>query len=131
MTEIWQAQAEGATVTPGDDTLVSVPSGQVVMLEDVIWNVPGPDGLAIRFRFLAPQIARDGGSIDADTASMDMQALCRSFALPRISDQGPQPGQIIISLSDRPVKFGDTDPEATQFFEAYSIENGDCIWSIF
>ena len=35
---------------------------------------------------------------------------------------GPQPSQIVISLADRPVPFGQPDPEATQFFEAFRPE---------
>ena len=48
------------------------------------------------------------------------QHLCQNFALPRISDIGPQPSQIVSSLSDRPVPFGEAAPDATQFFEAYT-----------
>ena len=44
---------------------------------------------------------------------------------------GPQPSQIVISLSDRAVPFGEADPEATQFFEAYRVEGGACIWEMF
>ena len=94
-------------ITPGNDLAVTVPSGQAVTLQDVIWNVPGTDGLATRFRFVAPAIA-PGGGIDFDTASADMQALCDGFALPRVKDNTPPPAQIVISLSDRPLQFGET-----------------------
>ncbi|RID93951.1 acetolactate synthase [Gemmobacter lutimaris] len=115
----------------GDASPIAVPSGQPVTLLDVIWNEMGPDGLTLRFRFLAPQIARAGGSVDVDTATTDMQALCESFALPRISDFGPVPQQVIISLSDMNVPFGETAPEATQFFEAFTIRDGACIWEMY
>lgn len=110
---------------------IVVPSGQEVMLLEVITNVPGPEGLTARFRFLAPGIAREGGSVDAETAALDMDALCKDFALPRISNLGPVPRQVIISLSDRDVPFGEARPDATQFFNAYSIEDGQCIWEMF
>ena len=55
----------------------------------------------------------------------------QGFALPRIDPHGPQPAQVIISLSDRPVPFGEVEPDVTQFFEAYRIENGACIWEMF
>jgi len=131
MGDLVRVQAEGGTVEPGDGLAVPVPSGQEVTLMDVIWNIPGPEGLATRFRFLAPAIARAGGTITADQAQDDMLALCRGFALDRIAAAGPQPAQIIISLSDRPVPFGDTVPEATQYFESYALEDGDCVWSLF
>ena len=102
-----------------------------VTLIDVVWNAPGPEGLAARFRFLAPAIAREGGTVGFEDASADMAWLCENFALSRIAALGPAPGQIIISLSDRPVPFGEADPEATQFFEAYRLENGACIWEVF
>jgi len=119
----------GAVLVKAGETIV-VPSGQQVTLQDVIWNEPGPSGLTFRFRFIAPQIAQ-GGTIDPETASADMAALCQNFALPRIDPNGPQPAQIIISLSDQPVPFGEVLPDVTQFFEAYRVENGTCIWEMF
>lgn len=114
------------------EELIAVPSGQPVTLQDVVMNQPGPEGLTARFRFLAPEIARQGGSIDFDTASLDMDHLCASYALPRVlTGTGPRPGQIIVSLSDVPVIFGEITPQATQFFEAYAVENGTCIWEQF
>jgi len=115
----------------GADEGVELPSGQIVTLLDVIWNEPGPEGLTTRFRFLAPEIAAEGGSVDFDTAVEDMAHLCQTYALPRVADNVPVPQQIIITLSDRPVIFGEAAPEATQFFEAYRIEDGLCIWEIY
>ena len=126
-----QLPADGDVVLVGDNAPIAVPSGQAVTLQDVIWNEAGPSGLTLRFRFVAPQIARSGGSVDAESASADMMALCNAFALPRLAEFGPQPGQVIISLSDRALPFGETVPEATQFFEAFSIENGTCVWEMF
>lgn len=110
---------------------ITVPSGQKVTLLDVITNVPGPEGLTARFRFLAPAIAKDGGTVDAETAAIDMDHLCQSYALPRISSLGPLPVQIILSMSDRDVPFGEARPDATQYFNAYSIADGQCIWEMF
>ncbi len=110
---------------------IAVPSGQTVTLLDVITNIPGPDGLATRFRFLAPQIARDAGLVDAETAAADMDFLCENFALAKIAEMGPQPAQIIISMSDTDVPFGEARPDATQFFNSYSIEDGSCVWDVY
>ena len=110
---------------------LDLPSGQKVSLIDAISNIPGERGLAIRYRFLAPQIARDGGTIDADTAAKDMDWLCANYALPRLPKTGPTPAEIIISMADRDVPFGEDHPEATQFFNSYSIENGTCEWELF
>lgn len=91
---------------------------------ETISNAPGPDGFTLRFRFLAPAI---GGGVDFDTASADMEWLCEHYALPRIAATGPRPAQVIVSLADRPLPFGDSDLEAVQFFEAYRPEAGRCV----
>jgi hypothetical protein len=110
---------------------VEVPSGQSVTLLDVIPNAPGPAGLTLRFRFVAPAISREGGSVDYETAAADMAHLCLTYALPRIPDFGPVPQQVVISFSDRPVPFGVAMPEATQYFGAFRIEDGTCIEDLF
>lgn len=110
---------------------IEVPSGQTVTFLDVVHEAPGPDGLTYRFRFVAPAIARVGGTVGSDQALEDMAALCESYALPRLAALGPQPSQIIISLADRAVPFGQPDPEATQFFEAFRPEGSGCVWEGF
>ncbi|MFN3972237.1 MAG: DUF6497 family protein [Gemmobacter sp.] len=120
-----------ADIPAAPDEPIPVPSGQLVTLQDVIWNEMGPEGLTMRFRFVAPSIARDGGTVAFEVAVWDMLHLCQAYALPRISEIGPVPAQVVVSLSDVPVPFGEAVPEATQFFEAYSIEDGTCIWEAF
>lgn len=110
---------------------ITVPSGQVVTLLDVIMDTQGPEGLTMRFRFLAPGVAKDGGTITAEVAGADMDALCQDYALPRVADTGPQPAQIVISMSDMDVPFGESHPEATQLFNSYSIADGLCVWDMF
>lgn len=123
--------APGELVALGDDGLIPVPSGQEIRLLDVIRTSAGPAGLAYRFRFVAPEIARETGAVSYETAAGDMAMLCRDYALPRLASTGPQPGQIIISLSDQPLEFGMSDPGVTQYFDAFAIENGTCIWEMF
>ena len=113
------------------EELITVPSGQAVTLLDVISTAPGPEGLTARFRFLAPAIARDSGSVDAETAALDMDFLCQTYALDKIANTGPQPAQIIISMSDVDLPFGETRPAATQLFNSYSIADGSCVWDIY
>lgn len=110
---------------------INLPSGQTVTLIDTLANIPGNDGLAMRYRFLAPQIARDGGTVNAETATKDMDWLCNTYALPRLPTTGPKPVEIIISMSDRDVPFGEDHPEATQFFNSYSIDDGTCQWEMY
>ncbi|WP_291240572.1 DUF6497 family protein [Gemmobacter sp.] len=122
---------DGTVVLTGGAEALSVPSGQPVTLQDVIRSEDGPVGAALRFRFVAPQIAREGGNVDFETASADMADLCQRFALPRMAELGGAPRQIIISLAAAEVPFGETAPEVTQFFESFRVENGTCIWEMF
>ena len=116
--------------TPPLSEAIPVPSGQTVTLVNVIMNEPGPEGATVRFRFLAPAIG-PGGGIGFDVASLDMMHLCETYALPRVLGNTPTPSQIIVSLSDVAVVFGEAAPSATQFFEAYRIEEDRCIWEAF
>lgn len=131
MTETAAEQEQVRIEPAADDALIEVPSGQAVRLIDTIWGAPGPNGLTVRFRFLAPQIERDLGRMTFIEAEADMAHLCEHYALPRLATPGPEISQVIISLSDRIVAFGEISPEATQFFEAYRPENGACIWEGF
>jgi hypothetical protein len=131
MTDLLRVQAEGTQALPGDPAAITLPSGQVARLQDVVWNAPGPDGLTLRFRFIAPAISQQGGTVDFETAAADMLWLCQTYALPRVPVTGPRPSQIIISLADRDLPFGQAAPDATQFFEAYGLEDGQCIWTAF
>lgn len=107
---------------------IAVPSGQAVEFVEVLADDSGD---TIRFRFLAPAIARDGGSVGNLVALADMEALCRDVAVPWLAQQGESVAQIVISLADQPVTFGVSTPQATQFFETYRHENGRCIWEEF
>lgn len=104
-----------------------VPSGQPVELHEVLVDEVGTETW-LRFRFVAPQIAREGGSITYVDAEPDMQHLCDKLALPYIDQYALSGDVIVISLSDRPTEFGQADPDATQFFDAYRPDGASCIW---
>ena len=110
---------------------VTVPSGQPVEFVDLVKEANGTPDSIFRYRFVAPQIARDGGTIGIDAALEDIDALCKSFVLPQLEADAEMPERVVISLSDRPVEFGVPTPAATQFFEAFRIENGACVWEGF
>lgn len=107
--------------------LIEVPSGQPVTFQDVIWEEEGGEN-TYRFRYIAPEISRDGGSVDFDKAESDLRYLCEQSALPALKRQDRPVARIVITLSDRPVAFGETDPRATQFFDSYSPQGNNCIW---
>lgn len=109
---------------------IAVPSGQPVTLAEVLLD-DAPGETWARFRFVAPQIARRGGSVSHEQAAPDMDHLCAGLALPYLAEQGLAPARVVISLSDRLLPFGTQDAEATQFFEAYRPEGATCIWEAF
>jgi hypothetical protein len=110
---------------------IELPSGHTVTFHDVVWGEPGAAGLTVRFRFLDPDLSTRTNEEGMIIVTDDTAFLCESFALDRIANGGPRPKQIVISISDRPVEFGEPNPEATQVFEAYSYSDGTCIWDFF
>tara|TARA_R110002012_G_scaffold106871_6_gene248284 strand:- start:9297 stop:9674 length:378 start_codon:yes stop_codon:yes gene_type:complete len=106
---------------------VDVPSGQPVELQEVLVDqVSGETWL--RFRFIAPQIARDTGAIDSVQAGPDMAFLCEAVAAPYIAQYELAGDVIVISMSDRRAEFGAADPDMTQFFELFRLNDNTCIW---
>ena len=52
------------------DAAIPVPSGQDVRFLDLIRSEPGPDGLTLRFRFIAPAISSSEASTVAPQKRM-------------------------------------------------------------
>ena len=117
--------------TPAYAQSIPVPSGQPVELVERIEDPHGPMGLTLRYRLLSPAISRDGGSVDLETALADIDAICSDYVQIDVQSLDIAPAQIVIALMDRPVPFRQAAPEATQYFEAYRIEDGTCIWEGF
>lgn len=109
------------------ENLLPVPSGQPVHLSDVLLD-NNPGELWVRFRFIAPKIGSTVGRIGYDVAAADMEHLCQTLAVAYVSKHELDPARVVISLSDRPIEFGRSTPDATQFFEAYRLEQSQCIW---
>lgn len=118
-------------ITLGEEIAIAVPSQQSVTLLDIIWNSEGPDGPAPRFRFLAPAIARAGGSVDFATIEGDLQHLCETYVQDALAAKGIAAPVVLLSMADRAVDFGSTDPEATQYFDQFTITDTSCIREVF
>lgn len=106
---------------------IVAPSRLKARMFDVIRSSPGAQGLTIRFRFVAPDLP----SIGVDEALSDMEWLCETHAITRLSNIGPAPAQVVISLSDRPLPFGEADPQSTQYFDAFTVDGEECRWEPF
>ncbi|MGC3936251.1 DUF6497 family protein [Roseobacter sp. EG26] len=112
-----------AAVLPVTD----VPSGQPVELYEVLIDEVGTETW-LRFRFLAPEIARDTGSISFAQAESDLEHLCVEVALPYLTEFDLRPQIVAVTLLDRPVEFGQSDPKATQFIDVFRVSSGSCVW---
>lgn len=115
---------------PLDAKSQTVPSGQSVTLTEVLEDAVGGEDW-LRMRFVAPQIARDGGTVSHEAAAADFIHLCDDVALPYLVEFSLAPDVVVISLMDRAVEFGATDPDATQFFEAFRIVDDTCVLDAF
>ncbi len=109
---------------------IAVPSGQLVTFYDVIWEQDGTEN-TYRFRYLAPQIARDGGGVSFAQAESDLIYLCENSALPNLRKHNRDVNKIIISMSDIPVTFGKASPHATQFVDGFVVQGIRCIWDAY
>ncbi|MFB2531419.1 DUF6497 family protein [Paracoccus sp. p4-l81] len=122
---------------------IDLPSGRQVWWADSAQDNLGTAGLTHRFRFVAPWLG--AGPDEAEQAALraDMTALCETFAVPRLGRPGPLPAQVVITLMQRPITFGDSDRDLVQSFEGFSLtapEGADpsdpqtpltCQWEVF
>lgn len=104
----------------------TIPSGQPIVLWEIVWERVEGSGTQAVMRFIAPQIARDGGTVDAAAAMSDMDWLCATHGLPAAALPAARSDSIVITLMDRPVARGAVDPDATQYFGIFAIVDGKC-----
>lgn len=128
MAGIWSlgglALGLGLALLPGVAQAEGVPSGLAVELYDVV--VEPEAGLA-RFRFVAPELR----ALEFEAVEGDLPWLCDHVALPEIVDAGWNVAEVIISVGDREVPFGESHPEAVQYFGAFSFADGTCVEEYF
>jgi hypothetical protein len=106
---------------------MEVPSGQPVTLHEVLVDQLDSETW-LRFRFVAPQIGAGDGALSYEVVADDMAHLCASMALPYMTEYDLTGDMIVVSLSDRETEFGQPNPDATQYFEAFRPVDNLCIW---
>ncbi|SFQ96292.1 DUF6497 family protein [Poseidonocella sedimentorum] len=116
-----------AATADGEEEALAVPSGQFLQVSEVIDEPLPSGGLRSRWRFVAPGMT----STTFARLEPDFAHLCEHLALPALRARGLRPTEIVISIADRDVVFGVSDPEAVQFFEAFRVEGGRCQWSFY
>jgi len=104
-----------------------VPSGQDVLAIEYLSDVDG-QGDVLRARYHAPALT---GSDNLDLVFADMMHLCEVDALSMRATMTPPPPRIIVSLSSKALPLGEIDASVAQYFEAYRVENGRCVWELF
>jgi hypothetical protein len=103
----------------------SAPSGQAMALWQMGWErLADTDKVQLVIRALAPKLANTG----YDAGRLDMDWICATHGIAMVSLPNAAASQIVVNLADRPVPRGTTDPEATQYFGLYRVENSTCIW---
>jgi hypothetical protein len=113
---------------PAVPSYKDLPSGLSVTLQEYFVDTL-PDGSdQARFRFVAPALGQGAGFAQVE---QDFPVLCADVAVPTLAVSRPDVGLVIISMAARPLEFGTTDPSVIQYFEAFRIENGSCIWEVF
>lgn len=110
---------------------IELPSGVEAELHEVLVEEIGEENW-IRFRFLAPDIdrTRSGAPAFAEL-ERDFPHLCMTLAIPYLETHALGAERIVISISDRVVEFGLSNPDATQYFEQFRIDGDSCIWEAF
>ena len=136
------APAADIDLPPGDP--LTLPSGRQVWWLDSAQDTQGVAGLTYRFRFVYPNLTPAMDEATQQAVHQDMEALCNGFAVPRLGRPGASlPEQIVITLMQRPLTFGESDSSITQFFEAFSLAAPDgmerrdpatpltCTWEVY
>ncbi|EBA02334.1 hypothetical protein RB2150_16212 [Rhodobacterales bacterium HTCC2150] len=127
---LWIAWPTDETDFPTEDIVADqMPSGQSLEHFETLYEQQNGKKVLI-LRYLAPQIARDSGNIDAEMAEGDMDYICRSTGL-RLAKLDGDTQEIIVTLIDQPHERGARNPKVTQFFKVFSIKDNTCIWELF
>ena len=104
-----------------------VPSLQTVELFEVLIDKVGTEDW-LRFRFLAPGIGKGADELSFADVEADMAHLCETVARPYMREHSLSADVVAIALLDRPVSFGQSDPEATQYIDVFRVTSGACVW---
>ena len=116
----------GAAAAGSLEELPAVPSGFDYSVQEVIFDAIGNQQRA-RFRVVMPAVAAH----PFDMVEADFTTLCEDLAVPELSRYQRNFESVVISIADRETEFGVANAEATQYFEAFTLENGTCIWEAF
>lgn len=119
------AAASGVLADPALPAGPALPSGmEAALLEGFVEIQPDGERWA-RFRYIMPALSEGAGY---DSVQQDFAVLCGEAALPMLDAAAEQVSVVVVSLMDKPLEFGQSDPETIQFFEVFAIRDDRCIW---
>lgn len=103
-------------------TALTLPSGGVATPFDLI-----EEERVVRLRYIGAGLAQDVNAYQTQPLRLfqDMKFLCDSHHANRGLDDGTD---VIVTMMDQPVAFGVVDPSVTQYFEAFTIRAGECVF---
>ena len=111
----------------GAGTLV-LPSGHDAQFHDAYWE---EDSGTLRLRYIVPAVTDDAYARDHDAVFVDMESLCAGPGLEMIDADGNPWEGVTVTMMAAPVELGRTAPDVVQFFEAFVVRDGHCIWDEF
>lgn len=106
----------------------AVPSGNDIQLQEILFETRDDATRVVRFRYVMPLIRQGVAFADIE---QDFFHLCIGVAVPYLAIQNETVDQVIISMADRETDFGVISHLAQQYFEAFSVQDGTCIWEGF
>lgn len=108
---------------------IALPSGRSVTHIETIIDM---DAMTSRFRFTMVDLQADPDALsDGPGRVEDLGFLCQLFAILEADAVAAYPDAVVISVAAKPTVFGDATPDIAQFFEAFVVEDGHCIWDEF
>lgn len=106
---------------------ITVPSGQPVELYAFEVVAQSDTQNLLFVGVLAPELAKGG----YEAAQQDLDTLCRDVALPEVVEQGRlgvSVQEVSIRMADKPLVYGQTSHDVTQFMGFYEVISGECQW---
>ena len=111
---------------------MKLPSGLTAWPFEFLWEdhpEAGDKGeVWLVLRFIAPEIARNGGRFGFDDVAPDIDHICETLGLPLVVQTGAGIDQILVTILDQALARGVRNPDVTQYMSAYRVEEGACIW---
>ncbi|MCC5985636.1 MAG: acetolactate synthase [Rhodobacteraceae bacterium] len=104
-----------------------LPSGQDAVLHDSYWE---EDSGTLRLRFIVEAVVDPAYGGDDAAVFADMEWLCADTGLAMIAADGNPWEGVTVTMMAEPVEFGRSAPDVVQFFEAFAVADGTCIWEV-